>query len=133
MAKVETEKLTGAALDWAVSIATGLKPGDLYINNGGGKQYIYIFRKTRDEDGNLTGHYMTGPDLLFSSKWEAAGPLIERERISLLYLYDKWGAGNREETNQYGSTPLIAAMRCYVASKLGDKVEIPNKLMELMK
>lgn len=27
-----------------------------------------------------------------------------------------------------GPTPLIAAMRCYVASKLGDNVEIPEKL-----
>jgi hypothetical protein len=29
---------------------------------------------------------------------------------------------------QYGDTPLIAAMRCYVASKLGDEVEIPKEL-----
>jgi len=27
----------------------------------------------------------------------------------------------------YGSTPLIAAMRCYVASKLGDEVELPEE------
>jgi hypothetical protein len=27
-----------------------------------------------------------------------------------------------------GPTPLIAAMRCYVASKLGDEVEIPSEL-----
>jgi hypothetical protein len=25
-------------------------------------------------------------------------------------------------------TPLIAAMRCYVASKLGDDIEIPEEL-----
>ena len=28
-----------------------------------------------------------------------------------------------------GTTPLVAAMRCYVASKLGDTVEIPDELM----
>jgi hypothetical protein len=28
----------------------------------------------------------------------------------------------------HGPTPLIAAMRCYVASKLGDEVEIPEEL-----
>ena len=28
----------------------------------------------------------------------------------------------------YGPTPLIAAMRCYVASKLGEEVEIPEEL-----
>jgi hypothetical protein len=35
--------------------------------------------------------------------------------------------------DQYGPTPLIAAMRCYVASKFGDdlvlfKVEVPDEL-----
>jgi len=29
-----------------------------------------------------------------------------------------------------GPTPLIAAMRCYVASKLGDEVEIPQELAQ---
>jgi hypothetical protein len=29
-----------------------------------------------------------------------------------------------------GTTPLIAAMRCYVASKLGDEVEIPVELIK---
>ena len=28
-----------------------------------------------------------------------------------------------------GHTPLIAAMRCYVASKLGDKVDVPDELI----
>lgn len=34
------------------------------------------------------------------------------------YVYWSW----------QGPTPLIAAMRCYVASKLGDEVEIPEEL-----
>lgn len=29
----------------------------------------------------------------------------------------------------YGPTPLIAAMRCFVASKLGDEVEVPDELL----
>jgi len=29
----------------------------------------------------------------------------------------------------YGSSPLIASMRCYVASKLGNKVDIPSSLI----
>ena len=28
----------------------------------------------------------------------------------------------------WGTTPLIAAMRCYVASKLGDNIELPEEL-----
>jgi len=31
-------------------------------------------------------------------------------------------------TNASGPTPLIAAMRCFVASKVGDEVEIPDIL-----
>lgn len=27
------------------------------------------------------------------------------------------------------NTPLIAAMRCYVASKLGDDVDVPEELV----
>jgi hypothetical protein len=27
-----------------------------------------------------------------------------------------------------GPTPLIAAMRCYVASKLGEEIDVPNEL-----
>lgn len=30
---------------------------------------------------------------------------------------------------QTGPTPLIAAMRCYVARKLGDEVEVPEELL----
>ena len=33
-----------------------------------------------------------------------------------------------EDTESFGPTPLIAAMRCYVTSKLGDEVEIPEAL-----
>jgi len=29
---------------------------------------------------------------------------------------------------QDGPTPLIAAMRCYVASKLGEEVDVPEEL-----
>jgi hypothetical protein len=32
------------------------------------------------------------------------------------------------EFEEEGPTPLIAAMRCYVASKLGDYIDIPEEL-----
>jgi hypothetical protein len=34
-----------------------------------------------------------------------------------------------EDGGIYGPTPLIAAMRCYVASKVGDTIEIPDELL----
>ena len=55
----------------------------------------------------------------YSTNWGHGGPIIEREGIEICPI------GNGEF---YGDTPLIAAMRCYVASKLGDEVEIPEEL-----
>ena len=67
-----------------------------------------------------------------SINWALGGPIIERERITIRQWTDMpiihaymphdgapWGAG---------PTPLIAAMRCYVASKLGREVEVPEEL-----
>jgi len=78
--------------------------------------------------------------------WMQAGPIIEREMLQLtpnkehqevLYgLKDcqvdpgaKWLCESYAGVRQFGSTPLIAAMRCYVASRLGEEVEIPEELL----
>lgn len=60
-----------------------------------------------------------------STDWQHGGPIIERERIQL------WGCGewmakvNKMAGNSgVGPTPLIAAMRAYVASKFGEEVEM---------
>jgi hypothetical protein len=62
------------------------------------------------------------------------GPIIEREIAKIERFSDAlWEATaytkNAQDIVQYGPTPLIAAMRCYVASKLGDEVEIPEELV----
>lgn len=74
-------------------------------------------------------------DFYPSSDWEQGGPIIERERIWLDpveaggtfrgerqteagWLARAWG----HVYNERGPTPLIAAMRAYVASKFGDEV-----------
>ena len=69
---------------------------------------------------------------MFSTNWAQGGPIIEREEI---YLNpnngnDLWYAEHtiQGSKGEFGPTPLIAAMRCYVASKLGDEVEIPEEL-----
>ena len=64
--------------------------------------------------------------------WAQGGPIIERESIGTFKEGSRWVAdfclpnGTLLETN--GPTPLIAAMRCYVASRLGDEVEVPDEL-----
>jgi hypothetical protein len=77
--------------------------------------------------------------IAYSTDWAQGGPIIEREQLHVspeFWIGDGWhwvayvlGPGNLDENfEQRGPTPLIAAMRCYVASKLGDEVEIPEEL-----
>ena len=75
-----------------------------------------------------------------SVDWSQGGPIIEREKIHLLYCGEKklWFAAPRLECDisdyhgeacidlsfcQSGVTALVAAMRCYVASKFGDEIK----------
>ena len=70
----------------------------------------------------------------YSTDWAYGGPIIEREKIALEHLHgagdagaDVWVATRCESpcvSEEHGTTPLIAAMRCYVASKLGDEIEM---------
>ena len=63
----------------------------------------------------------------FSSNWLIGGPLIEREGIDI-YQSGVWIAEIGGNKTIEGPTPLIAAMRCYVASTLGDEVDVPEEL-----
>jgi hypothetical protein len=104
---MKTAELTGAALDWAVARCEEFDNGDWL------------------------------PD--YSTDWAAGGPIIEREEISISREFSsgriEWAAWtpapfrDDAEAFGYGETPLIAAMRCYVASKLGDEVEMPDALV----
>jgi hypothetical protein len=101
--KIKTSELSGAQLDWAVAHCDYTDPDtcSFVVNHDG-------FRPSAD--------------------WAQGGPIIEREGIALGQTADGWEATCDGEVYVYGKTPLIAAMRCYVASKLGEEVEIPTEL-----
>ena len=69
--------------------------------------------------------------------WAQGGPIIEQERLAPEPLLDsncvliKWRCRNwkGDGSDFYGPTMLIAAMRCCVASKLGEEVEVPDELV----
>lgn len=67
-----------------------------------------------------------------STNWAEGGPIIEREDMDVgTSTHGGWRAvlaTEPEYTYGEGPTPLIAAMRCYVASKLGDEVDVPEEL-----
>lgn len=104
---IKTHNLTGPALDWAVAKAEGYDPGWLV------RQLSNPNPETRAIPG-------------FSADWSVGGPIIERVKMGVFPLAEGygWAAGM-----QSGPTPLIAAMRCYVAYVLGDTVEVPEELV----
>ena len=70
-----------------------------------------------------------GQGLDYSSDWACGGLILEREGISIYRMTSDWSAAyNPSGTAQDGPTPLIAAMRCFCCSKLGDVVDIPEAL-----
>ena len=114
---MKTSELTGAALDWAVARCEGRG---------------FVFGETDYTDGHTYQRgtaQATGPH--YSTDWSQGGPIIEREKINTSTYTGllQWVATmNAGKTIESGPTPLIAAMRCYVASKLGDDIEIPEEL-----
>lgn len=69
----------------------------------------------------------------FYYSWALSGEIVEREWINLTNKNSRWCAEIADDVpdgyiSAYGETPLIAAMRVYVASKLGDTVEIPDEV-----
>ena len=113
---MKTSELTGAALDWAVAKCEGeLGTFDFYLHESTGAFML--------ESGEVSILYSP------STQWKEGGPIIERERMWLApRLNGEWGAEMFGKFAALGLTPLIAAMRCYVASKLGEEVEIPEEL-----
>jgi hypothetical protein len=66
-----------------------------------------------------------------STDWAIAGPILEKEKISIVWFVDKWSASKSEGQENMSSSeesPLIAAMRCFVASKFG--ATVPDKKEE---
>lgn len=66
--------------------------------------------------------------------WAQGGPIIERKKLCIdidsAGVWLSWTKQNYDDEPRHmvsGPTPLIAAMRCLVASKLGDEVEVPNE------
>ena len=102
--KIKTSELTGAALDWAVMKATGTK------------RMLGTFKPSTNQ--------------------EEGGEIIDQEGIAT------YPQGGRHSSGVWfacilssalnaiqGPTRLIAAMRCFVRSKLGDEVEVPGELI----
>ena len=116
--KVKTAELDGIALDWAVAKCESV---EITFSKGVGAT----------PSGMPSGQWE-----MYSTDWAQGGPIIERENISVGHqghlgvpLDSLWYATNRVDVCGFGQTPLIAAMRCFCASRLGDEVEVPEELV----
>lgn len=114
--KIKTSELTGAALNWAVaSIEWPNDTGILYPG--------------------LVDKQSVNEEYPFDKDWSLTGPIIERSCITLDYqlCYGEtkmdWEAISVNDLKVGGVTPLIAALRCHVANKRGDEVEVPDHLL----
>ena len=122
--KVKTSELTGAALDWAVAKCD---------------------RDWCDDDALMWVKLDKWP-YSPSTDWEQGGPMIERECITVRPVFHAERTENGSDVYRQGGwaahvepkafwitprpftgpAPLISAMRCFVASKMGDEVEVPD-------
>lgn len=129
--KTEASKLTGAALDWAVARLE-------FPEHLGYDLEVWVTPLPCDDPEDFK--YQPSTD------WSQGGPIIEREDINVtrftrseiteygaeVYRKDGWTACTTTTAywmtpkRTYGPTPLIAAMRCYVTSKLGEFIDIPE-------
>lgn len=132
--KVKTSELTNRQLDWAVAKCEGwvtyptdsIERGDWYHTDAAVAPLGYEHNRIHRDDFNP------------SSNWSQGGPIIERALLDITpspyeHREDmRWHCQHYNSLGgyaQYGPTPLVAAMKCYVTSQLGDEVEVPESLL----
>ena len=148
---MKTAELTGAALDWAVAkcvypdlvwgssigvhhashqiVIPHLPEPKCYWNPSPDWAHDVPIIEREKISLNQDSDF---PSTSWAAYWSQGGPIIEREGIGFFPSEregkPRWGARMVNTYISYGPTPLIAAMRCYVASKMGDEIEIPKDL-----
>lgn len=123
MPMIKTADLTGSALNYAVELAEGAPP-------------LVAFRRCTDHDREFRADA--------SASREQGGPILDREDINVLRGNDlHFPKGNengdfceplfiaktKAGRTMHGRTRLEAGMRCHVANKLGEQVNIPEELL----
>jgi hypothetical protein len=129
---MKTNELTGAALDWAVAQCEGLNPilGSSFEGGcvEGLADYPFVYLHEPMKHNIAAPAFYTG--YTPSASWWLGGEIIARERISLIDQGGDYWQAICGWTEMFGDTQLEAAMRCYVGSKLGNEVQIPEELIK---
>jgi hypothetical protein len=109
---MKTSELTGAALDWAV------------------EKCVFMTHSLESDFCGIVGYARD-----YSTDWAQGGPIIERERIGLDcddqgIWFASYDLSEETALGASAKSPLVAVMRCYVATKLGNEIEIPMEITE---
>ena len=119
--QTRTDRLQGQALDWAVAYAMCLEANegrviqardlaDIAMRNGSSiSSDPHVLGILIERDGMTVGPWTTSPFAAHMGPVEAV---------------------NSANPRIVGPTPLIAALRCYVWSKIGDSLSIPARLLQ---
>lgn len=123
--KIKTSELTGRALRWAIATAEGhvIHTGEWY----GPFAPEETLKVSRLRSGNIDALcHLSGGVYQPDANWSQGGPIIEREWRAICAQAVKFtldGVTGDEK-------PLLQFwMRCYVASRLGDEVDVPEELL----
>lgn len=149
--QVNVANLSGAALDWAVAKCEERTLRHNPMGPEGGHGW-WVWESVPSGMGGIvlskSVHMALGPHTVPktrnswdryspSTDWAQGGPIIEREGIctkrqlpcSVGYEWNSWQHTKFGNGDASGPTPLIAAMRCYVAYCLGNEVNVPEELL----
>jgi opacity protein-like surface antigen len=111
--------LEGAALDWAVAFAEGIKVVLAAPAYGNGWRVRYDLHYSQAKYSP-------------SSDWSQGGPLIDKHRLGFGIYADHYFAvtGLNEQSGAgTGANHLTSACRAVVASAFGDAVSVPKELL----
>jgi hypothetical protein len=128
--KVKTAELTGAALDWAVLRAW--RP-DLEWRAMQHRDKLAVFARYPEK----LWLFIPKDWMRFSpsEEWSQGGPIIDKFRPQFIQSYSDRVTVQKIDGEgfnfvQHGSTLLIAAMRCFVASVKGEEVDVPDEIVK---
>ena len=129
---MDSGKIAGPALDWAVAEAAGI---NYAIRNG----KIWEKHRVPRTDGLAVSQY-TMTEYNPSTNPTLAYPIVETEKYNSTWLpkQQEWYAVRVQHATDgfqthcgFGRTRLIAEMRCFVASRLGYQIDVPDELILL--
>ena len=125
MKRIKVSEATPIQLDWLVAKCAPSKFGPPTYRLWQHDKGAWIYLNASMEQQGI--HFRP------SIEWAQGGPIVEKELINLITTAGyPWRAtmymGGGVWIDQHGPTPLIAAMRCYVCSVMGEIAEIPEEL-----